>query len=137
MSAFLVEEKLIGMLAAYAVDNDLIIYGVLHGKGFSDKAGVAECLAKANIDSINHRYPHHMDDNSEREDALYIHACMDSAKTARIEQSSAIIAKSVDCLDYQSCEPDNWYESNAYKILTVIRNNLVRQLPGYEQAQWG
>ena len=137
MSAFLVDTQIIGALAAYAVDNDLVRYGILYNKAFSDKNEVAKCLAQANIDSVNHRYPHHMDENSQREDRLYIDDCVAKANASSVKQSIGVIAKNVDCLDYQSCEPKEWYHSDAYKILTVIRANLTRQIPGYEQAQWG
>jgi len=137
VSAFLVEPSLIGMLSAYAVDNDLVIYGPLHGKGIYSKKHVAECLAKANLDSITARYPHDRDLNARREEQIYVQDCIKQAEQLYRHFRPAVIAKNTDCLDYQSCETDTWYTSDAFLILTVIRANLVRKLPDYESAAWG
>ena len=137
MSCFLVDEKIIGAIAAYAVDNDLTVYGPLYGLGYESKTHVATCLALANIDSVEYRYPHHIDENSISENDIYIKNCADLAEANKFIYSPGTMAKYVDCLDYQSCEPDNWYQSNAYKILTVIRANLAKSLPDYESTPWG
>lgn len=137
MSAFLVEPKLIGLLSAFAVTNKLTEYGIMARKGITTTKQVANCLAQANIDSVNHRYPQHIDDNSTREDKLYIDDCIISASAVHAHANIGVIAKHADCLDYQSCEIDSWYESNAYKILTVIRCELLSKLDGYDDAKWG
>jgi hypothetical protein len=46
------------------------------------------------------------------------------------------ILKLINCLDYQSCEHDTWKESNAYLILSVIKNFAISRLQGYENAEW-
>jgi hypothetical protein len=46
------------------------------------------------------------------------------------------ILKLCDCLEYQSCERDDYMESDAYKQLNRIRGLLISALPGYENAPW-
>ena len=46
------------------------------------------------------------------------------------------IIKMCHCLDYQSCETDNWEQTDAYQILQSIIDSATRELPGYEDAPW-
>lgn len=48
-----------------------------------------------------------------------------------------VVLKSCDCVEYQSCETDDYYTSLAYKILDALRRAVIAQLPGYERAPWG
>ena len=47
------------------------------------------------------------------------------------------VLKSIDCLDYQSCETDDWTETPASRLLQRVRAVAIRRLPGYESAPWG
>lgn len=44
--------------------------------------------------------------------------------------------KLADCIEYQSCDADDWYESDACAALDCIRRELIRYLPGYDAARW-
>ena len=46
------------------------------------------------------------------------------------------ILKMCDCLEYQSCETDDWEQSAAFELLSLIRRAAIRALPGYEKAPW-
>lgn len=46
------------------------------------------------------------------------------------------VFKAIACLDYQSCETDEWENSLAYKYLRAIEKAAIRELPGYEAAKW-
>lgn len=46
------------------------------------------------------------------------------------------ILKMCDCLEYQSCETEDYRETLAYKILEAIRAAAVRRLAGYDAAPW-
>ena len=143
MSAFLVDPKTIGILAAYAAKHGLLKYAPCHDIEAWDATTAAEVLAKCNMDSVNHRYP----GKSAAPDFLgitsldYIGFCVEEAQkplmTIPIEQ----IAKYVDCLDYQCCEITSWYVSDGYKILTAIRLEIMRKIfqtsPAYLNAKWG
>lgn len=38
------------------------------------------------------------------------------------------IAGAIDCLEYQSCESDDYYTTEAYKILCLMRKHLLNEL---------
>lgn len=40
------------------------------------------------------------------------------------------------CVDYQSCETDDWHTTDAYWMLNTIRDEAIRALPGYNEANW-
>jgi hypothetical protein len=44
--------------------------------------------------------------------------------------------KMLDCLEYQSCESDDWETTQAYRLQQAMRRAAIRALPGYESAQW-
>lgn len=46
------------------------------------------------------------------------------------------LLKLCDCLEYQSCERDDWYGSAAFRKLNEIRSVLISSLPGYEEGSW-
>jgi hypothetical protein len=47
------------------------------------------------------------------------------------------VLKQINCLDYQSCESEEWEQTLAWRILDGITAATVRKLPGYENAPWG
>lgn len=47
------------------------------------------------------------------------------------------VLKSCDCLEYQSCENDDYEKSIAAKIINSIRTHAIHALPGYDDAAWG
>lgn len=49
----------------------------------------------------------------------------------------AVIAKQISCYEYQSCEHDEWRESEAYAFCEAMNAALLHSLPGYEAAPWG
>lgn len=46
------------------------------------------------------------------------------------------ILKMCDCLEYQSCETDDYRNTPAFKLLDRIRGAAIHALPGYEDAPW-
>jgi hypothetical protein len=46
------------------------------------------------------------------------------------------IFKACDCYDYQACETDDYYDTKARSIIDEIRDHLISQLPGYDEAEW-
>lgn len=47
------------------------------------------------------------------------------------------ILKAIDCFEYQSCETDDWRETEAYAFCQALRSRMIDQLPGYDDAPWG
>jgi len=39
--------------------------------------------------------------------------------------------------EYQSCEYDNWKESEGYRVCSWIKGKAIDKLKGYEEAEWG
>lgn len=44
--------------------------------------------------------------------------------------------KAIDCYEYQSCEFPEWRETCAYAFCDRLRDSLIGDLPGYEDAPW-
>jgi len=47
------------------------------------------------------------------------------------------VLKSIDCLDYQSCEHPGWAASEAKAFIDRLQSAAIHALPGYEAAIWG
>lgn len=129
MSCFLVQHESIGLIASYAIKADILQYSICypHKHLLTSIDQVCAILAQANLDSVAHRYG---DDN---QDPIYIKNCLRAAQNAP-SASIGEMAKTLSCYEYQACEPDDFYESLAYKILTVCRVNLLRDIPEYANA---
>lgn len=50
--------------------------------------------------------------------------------------SALAVFKLIDCLEYQSCETDDYTTTEAYKLLCVYRTKLACKLPGYNDEKW-
>lgn len=48
-----------------------------------------------------------------------------------------VLAKQVSCYNSQTCEQAAYYRSRAYSCVCSISENLIRQVPGYNEAEWG
>ena len=46
------------------------------------------------------------------------------------------VIKLIDCLQYQSCECDDYTSTEAYKLLCRLREMMVPKLPGYSDVPW-
>lgn len=46
------------------------------------------------------------------------------------------ILKMANCLEYQSCETNDWRDTLAYRLLLRIKEAAIRLLPGYDDAPW-
>ena len=86
-------------------------------------------LADENARSVNHRYSHH-----EPQDAPeYSTSLMMRAQVL----DPVVILKARSCYEYQSCETDDYYETEAAKINARVQAAAIAKLPGYEEAPWG
>lgn len=141
MSAYICNPEHFGILAAYAVLNDCVIHDWQSSRTarITTAQEVAKGLARENIRSVKHRYP----------DGDLPGPCL---KPVDIEEAAAIYAayfvvnpprlQSIDVLklcqswDYQSSETDDWKDSLAWQQVDLIRSAAIRQLPGYDDADW-
>lgn len=140
MSVYLIEEQTFGILAKFAIDNDCTKYGDLYGSNLDTSEKVLSELVGANLKSLATRYPDTKADPALDfagvEDKIFLRRCIVEA-TRDWHVNPFEILKSCDCLDYQSCEFDEWPQSTSYKILAAIRSSAYKKLDGYENAQWG
>jgi hypothetical protein len=124
MSAWLCSQTHINELAAYYVDKCQRYVNVR--KSFKE---VAELLFNENVRSLSARY-------SDYEEMVWYKFAAPIAYKRTIH-NPFIMAKQVSCYCYQSCETDDFYETEAYKICEAIKDTLLSSHPDYENAPWG
>lgn len=103
----------------------------------SDNADeIGQMLLDENAASVAHRYPNDSLSqlpgkiNSEWLLPFTYHPIVNKMPTT-IEAIKLII-----CLAYQSCEHPDWKTSKAKAFCQALKEILVRQLPGYDEAPW-
>lgn len=89
----------------------------------------ANILCAENVRSVNHRYTEHTPED--------LSAITVTARDMCNSHLTAVsILKMLDCLEYQSCETEDYESTLAYKLLSQIRASAIRSIPGYETAPW-
>lgn len=123
MSAFVVSHKHINTLITF------------WGQHCNPNASLRECqqtgekLLTENIKSVNHRYE--LNDTLP-DDYLYSRVHLLNNEPITLIQ----IIKAVNCWQYQSCEHDDAEKTEAWRIASQIKEEAIRQLPGYEEAEY-
>lgn len=125
MSAYIVSNNHVNVIVSWFVDyrHDYQLWYELNGQygymGQEEAAAVADCLYNQNVRSVNDRYSEQTDNES------YRFKYITNAKNA---YSLAEIAGAIDGLEYQSCESDDYHQTDAYKILTSMRKELLKKV---------
>lgn len=126
MSAFTVSEKHIQSIMMYAKTSEITSY--YYGGESRMIAGrekeLGQLLWDANYHSVNSLY-------DIKETAPKYHVPFRTFETFPVQ-----IIKACNCLDYQSCEFDEWKTSEAYALLQTIREEAIQNIPGYNKADW-
>jgi hypothetical protein len=143
MSAFFVSKKHIDTIVRAALIREVAMYLTWKGTSGYQKHGagrsymehncadsVGRMLWQANLDSVKARYPDEDYAGEEQDVETYRHPAFFPAP----EPVQAL--KAVNCLQYQSCEVDDWEETEAYRFLQNLAACLVAILPGYKEAEW-
>lgn len=125
MSAFIVSDTHINALVRCASRLGLSYqYAGLTRRVAGCEQNTAEMLLAANYDSVNARYK---ENNVPQEIVYAIDApLLDALKTIKLANS----------LIYQSCEFDDWEDSEAKVFLQTLIDWAVCKLPGYDAAPW-
>lgn len=125
MSAYIMSDNHINVIVSwfddYRKDNQLW-YEMGAKFGYMDRETaptVAECLYNQNVRSVNDRYTEQTGNKE------YTFKFISNAKQA---YSLAEIAGALDGLEYQSCESDDYHTTDAYKILTSMRKELLKRV---------
>ena len=85
---------------------------------------IGQILLDENVRSVNFRYEEQTDSPS------YLY------HPYRGNLTPVQIIKACDCLNYQSCETDDWKNTEAHLILDTIRERAINELPGMDAAEW-
>ena len=138
MSCYLMNEEEIGTIAAASFKP-----GIYSGKGRFYNAATKElvqyesaeeaalALAVQNIASCGARYPGEIAGGfleSAEEEKAYLAGCARAARKAAYKKPMKLYGL-VKTYEYQACETENWYETNAYWFCNAVAN----QAAGAEQ----
>ena len=143
MSAFICMPEHFGILAAHAARNGCVLHAWKESASTSiQSARIARELARENIRSVTHRYPDDKDGerpgpalkDADIEEAAAIYAVYFMAKPQGL--APVQIIKLCDCYAYQSCETEDWRDSAAYAQIDMIKDDAVRRITGYYDADW-
>ena len=131
MSAFIVTDATIsGMLQATTIRNSGSSYyywrdkpHYFNGHTQENIQAIGQKLVDENYRSINYRYTENVKPHE------YVHK--------EVNDRSAIeIIKLCNCYRYQTCETDDWEQTEAHAIFDTLRENAISNLPGYDEATW-
>lgn len=123
MSAFMVNHSHIDNLVNQ-IRPVLSYYHKGEFKQLRDMDEAGRILLMENRRSVNHRY-------GETEGIDSYTFVQPSRRRTPVE-----IIKACDCFSYQACETSDWEESEAHSVIEAIRENAIRKLAGYEDADW-
>jgi len=132
MSAFIVSHKHIDALVSAMLDARMS-YWDGHNRVYVTRANAEETgriLLSENVRSVLYRYGGRIGDDERQAATSYRFAY------AVRPRSPVQVIKAVHCLDYQSCETEDWENSIAWRICQAIMANVTSRLPGYEAAAW-
>jgi hypothetical protein len=99
-------------------------------------AELANVLLRENIRSVSYRY-------SEKTSANLpgprggVDVIQPSDLAACYDFDPVQVISSIRCLQYQSCECPDWEQTEAYAILSALKDDAVYSLPGMDDAKWG
>jgi hypothetical protein len=96
-----------------------------------DLGKVAAVLAAENGRSVGHRYRGRMPCDP-------VEVSQSEIDTFRARPLSPVqFLKAVACLEYQSCECDDYQTTEAFRLVQRLRAVGIAALPGYSAAPWG
>jgi hypothetical protein len=145
MSAFLVEPQHITELVKWARKNRMNFVYNMHKREQIDcePKNLIKILAQANIDSMLAKYQ----DAPEADG--FLEECYKNLKYSTDGVSVSLldgvgesqlgaddIYNMVNCLDYQSCEVDDWQTTDAYWVLTAIQGMAGRRMAESAKVKW-
>ncbi len=128
MSAFLVSDAHLDYLVNFALQKKITVY-----TGNGTKIDMAEendpqrmfnILYKENLRSVDTRY----------DEKNIVTPSQFRRKAQNFDMVQVL--KACDCYSYQTCENDDYRQSIAYKIISMIRSCATGALPGYDKATW-
>lgn len=123
MSAYVVSNELIAAIVQRLVESGAPQY-FFDGKWQTHTAEkLGQILTNENYRSVNYRY------GEKKRPRRF-------KRVPTREMTPGQILGACNCLDYQSCETENWGQTEAYAILQSVKEVMIRQVPGYEWPSW-
>lgn len=119
MSAFVVPNSHITVLAVFIAQRDLC-----PGRSVQE---IGEILLNENIESIRFRYP------DDRENYMGFEI---DERAAFLRPALVQIVKAANCLEYQSCEHNDYQQSEAYRMTKAVSALALRLLSIAEKRLW-
>jgi hypothetical protein len=109
-----------------------------HELTYSDTDRLSEVgmmLWAENVASVEARYPDTLETGDYPGPASFER---ESAALYRFDRTEVlapvVILKALDCYEYQSCEHEGWYASEARQFALALRDKMIHALPGYDNG---
>ena len=112
----------------------------------TDPKKLVALLAQANIDSLVARYGENTIDFDE---FIFIEECLSNLKYSTDGFSQSLISgvgccqlgaddiyNMIKCWEYQSCEVDNWFETDAYWVSVYLKEKAASKLAENAKVKW-
>ena len=134
MSAFCVNPEQISEIVKYAKKKEFrYAYNCFTKEQIDcDPKNMVKLMAQANIDSLVARYGDDPKDYSN-----YVDECLDSFSTlGRADLGSDDIYNMLACWNYQACEVDNWFETDAYWLGVYLKDFAAKKMATNATVQW-
>ena len=97
-----------------------------------DPKNIVKLMAQANIDSLIARYGDDPKDYSN-----YVDECLNSFSTlGRADLGSDDIYNMLMCWEYQSCEVDNWHETDAFWLHIYLKDWVAKKMATNASVNW-
>lgn len=106
-------------------------------KAYFTPSQLGQILVSENVRSVHHRYPDDDPDMGELPgpiDAYYMAPYVYA--TPRKQLTAGEVFRAIDCLDYQSCEHEDWRNSEAYAFCVALRKAYCDQIADIQEAVW-
>jgi hypothetical protein len=133
MSAFICDDLHINAIVTYAIDKKVSFYNPTTKTRTDITATNAEAIGRMlmdeNVRSVCHRYSDAGDDEKSA-------AAQYKFKRFATPLTAVEVIKACNCLDYQSCETDDWADTLARVVLDAVIARALNYLPGYDDAPW-
>ena len=94
-------------------------------------------LDKENVRSLDTRYPNHDHERVSGGDDTYIFRDKLLQYFEVNPLTPGEMFKAIGGLEYQSCESNDYYDSDGYRLLRIISKSTQERVQGYEDAPWG
>ena len=145
MSAYMVDKYHIAYLVEAGFWEKLGMESSIHHlmdtkEYFKVRIKLANILSQENAKSIAHRYPDTVGDEANAPGDVESYepwTASDFKRWCWHEFDPVQIIKSCKCYSYQACEHPEWESSTAHKYITMLKEWVTSQLPGYDDAEWG